>query len=67
MTSVVPLFRGEPWQNMLVLPIDFSRPHRLMPDYKLAGYCECGRRNRSDYHAGDPKQRTVSYRAEYAG
>lgn len=62
---IVPMFRGEAWQNMIVLPIDYSRAHKVMLDFKRAGYCDCGRRTVSDYHADDARQRTVSYRAEY--
>lgn len=65
--SIIPLFRGEPWMESIVLPIDLERAHRFMESPLRRGVCECGRREASDYHAGDPKQRTVSYRREYAG
>lgn len=64
---IVPLFRGEPWQDRIILPVDLERPHRYMESPLRRGVCDCGRRKVSDYHGDDAKQRTVSYRSEYGG
>jgi hypothetical protein len=65
--TITPLFRGEPWQDRIVLPVDLERPHRFMESPTLHGVCVCARRKVNDYHGEDAKQRTVSYRSEYAG
>lgn len=65
--KIEPLFRGEPWQETIVLPIDPSRPHRFAEqDVGRRGVCVfCGRFKVSDYHDDDAKQRTFQRRSEY--